>query len=143
MKKINITQGREVIIDDEDFERVGRNKWSYHHTGYVVRGKPQISIHRFIIGAKRGEFVDHINGNKLDNRKSNLRFCNQAQNVHNTASKRGKLKGLEWRESRRAWAVRIMAYGKRHYVGYFKKTSEAIEARNIALSKLHGEFAKY
>ena len=142
MKTIKITQGRRAIVDDEDFDRVNSRRWSYHHSGYVVRGKPQVSLHRFIIGARKGEFVDHVNGDKMDNRKSNLRLCTPAQNVQNTKSKRGSLKGLEYRPSRRAWAVRIMASGQRHYVGYFKDKGVAMEARDVALNKLHGEFAK-
>lgn len=142
MKIVKISQNKEAIVDEGDLKRVIKNKWSYHHTGYVVRGKPQISLHRFIMGAKKGEEVDHINGNRLDNRRSNLRFCTRSQNIQNTSSRRGILKGLEWRESRKAWAVRVMSNGKRNYVGYFKSKADAIRARNLALVGLHGEFAK-
>ena len=143
MKKIKITQGKEAIIDDEDFDRISKNKWSYHHSGYVVRGKPQVSLHRFIMGAKKRQYIDHINGNKLDNRKSNLRFCTPAQNQYNKLGTRNIQKGIWWRDTRKAWIVRIQADGKRHWVGYFKKYSDALEAHKIATIKLHGEFAKY
>ena len=142
MKIVKISQNKEAVVDDVDFDRVSKTKWSYHHTGYVVRGKPQISLHRFILGARKGEFVDHINGDKLDNRRENLRFCTPSQNIQNTSSRRGLLKGLEWRESRKAWAVRIMAMGDRKYIGYFKSKTDAIRARDLALRELHGEFAR-
>lgn len=143
MKKIKITQGKETIVDDKDFKKVNKNKWSYHHSGYVVRGKPQVSLHRFIMRAKKRQYIDHINGDKLDNRKSNLRFCTPVQNQYNKFGTRNVQKGIWWREARKAWIVRIQADGKRHWVGYFKKYSEALEAHKMACIKLHGEFAKY
>ena len=142
MKRIKISQNREAIVDDEDFEKVSQWKWSYHHSGYVVRGKPQVSLHRLVMGAKKRQYIDHVNGNKLDNRKSNLRFCTLAQNQYNKLGTRNIPKGMWWRESRNAWIVRIQADGKRHWVGYFKEYDEALVARNEALKRLHGEFAK-
>lgn len=139
MKKIQLTQGKEALIDEEDFKRVSKNSWSYHHSGYVVRGKPQISLHRFIIGAKKGQYVDHINRNKLDNRKENLRLCSKKQNNSNSLFQ----DGVHWRGDREAWIVRMNVNGKKKYIGYFKKKKDAEEARRKASIKYHGEFSPY
>ncbi|MDR2485549.1 MAG: HNH endonuclease, partial [Treponema sp.] len=87
--KINIC-GYEVLIDDEDYERVCVIKWRrtsagpYFGTGKRINGKYKIVwLHRFIIDAPEGFEVDHINLDTLDNRKANLRVCTRAQNMHN------------------------------------------------------------
>lgn len=139
MRKIQLTKGKISLIDDEDFERVSKNKWSYHHTGYVVRGKPQISLHRFVMNAKKGEFIDHINRNRLDNRKSNLRLATMRQNQYNSVYK----DGIHWRGDREAWIVRMKVNGKSKYIGYFKNKKEAEVARKEASIKYHGKFSPY
>ena len=107
MKVIQLTRGRETLIDDEDFERVSQYKWRFDignapgaktnpdHTGYGKRtirlgppidGKRQrksIWMHRFIMDCPVGMITDHINGNGLDNQKSNLRIVTQGQNMNN------------------------------------------------------------
>jgi hypothetical protein len=142
MKKLKLTKGKEAIIDDIDFERVSQRKWSFHHTGYVVGGYPQVRLHRFILNAKKGEYVDHINMDKLDNRRENLRLCTPAQNQYNQLPKRKIPKCIYWREARKAWIVRITADGKRHWVGYFKNFDEAKKEYEKAVIRLHGEFAR-
>lgn len=140
MRTISLTKGQVAIIDDEDYEKVAKNKWSFHYNGYAVRGKPQISMHRFVLDAPRGMEVDHINGNKLDNRKSNLRFATRKQNSFNIRHE----DGISWRPNREAWIVRMKTLdGRRVYVGYFKDKEEALEARRMASLRYHGEFSPY
>ena len=89
LKEIQITQGKKVLVSDEDFKEVSKYKWSYSaSTGYAVRkgrkncNEPRtVHMHRVILKAKANEQVDHINGNKLDNRKSNLRIVSQQNNT--------------------------------------------------------------
>lgn len=139
MKVVKISQNKQAIVDDEDFARVINWRWSHHHTGYVVRGKPQISLHRFIMGAKKGQYVDHVNGDRLDNRKENLRFCTRKQNQWNTRS----YDGIHWRGDREAWIVRMRVDGRMKYIGYFKEKKDAEEARRQASLKYHGRFSIY
>lgn len=139
MKEISLTKNKVALVDDDDFERVSVRKWSYHHTGYAVSGKPQISLHRFIFKAKKGQILDHINCNKLDNRKSNLRLCTTSQNLHRVT----KGKGIEWRKSRKAWVVRMKVKGVKKYIGYFKDKKEAEEAHKQASVKYFKEFSPY
>src|SRR4051794_15312209 len=95
MKRIPLSQGYYAIVDDEDFDRVSQFKWSVH----VPKGKgprsamrslkrkngrrKSITMHRFILNAKPGQMIDHANRNPLDNRRCNLRFCNDTQNTVN------------------------------------------------------------
>lgn len=88
MRFIPLTQGKLTIVDDEDYDFLNQWKWSWlknNWGGYAVRGtrcrkehrQNMIYMHRFIINTTKGMEVDHVNGNKLDNRKSNLNKKNQ------------------------------------------------------------------
>lgn len=142
MKKIPLTKGKFALVDDDDYARISKQSWSFHHMGYAVRGKPQISMHRFIFEAKPEQMVDHINRDKLDNRKSNLRFCTQRENQYNSRPRRAIPKGIYWRESRQAWIVRVKKDGERVFVGYFKDFEKAKDACTRAVKEFHGEFAR-
>lgn len=92
--------------------------------------------------------IDHKNGNGLDNRRSNLRFCTNAQNQHNQrkwGSRSGKplssrYKGVSWHR-RGHWRAKIQAQGKRRYLGQFQSEEAAARAYDRAARELHGEFA--
>lgn len=89
-------------------------------------------------------WVDHINGNRLDNRKANLRTCSRAQNMWNSGARKTSksgLKNIHWYKSTNRWHCSIMANGKRHSLGYFKKIEEAVLAQHEAVKNLHGKFA--
>lgn len=146
MKTIQLTQGKRAIIDDVDFESLFIYRWLAHKTRNVVyavrwegigRGRQPRFMHREILGLKRGEIADHIDGNGLNNRRKNLRKCTPSQNSMNRRSK-----GIHWIEDRRRWQVTITAGGKTHWIGRFKTEKEAkmkfAEARKIH----HGEFAR-
>lgn len=139
MEKLQLTKGKEALIDDENYIEVSKNRWSYHHSDYVVRGKPQVSLHRFIMKAKKGQYVDHKNRNKLDNRKENLRFCTRKQNQWNTRS----YDGVHWRGDREAWIVRMRVNGRMKYIGYYKTKKQAEDARKEVSLKYHKEFSPH
>lgn len=100
-KKIKLTQGKHAIVDDEDFERLSQYKWYYHHEGYAVRNSKEnmrrrlISMHRIINNTPDGKVTDHINGDKLDNRKSNLRSCTHAENARNSKLRSDSSSGMK------------------------------------------------
>ena len=91
MKKIPLSQqGKNkgkyfALVDDEDYEKDPKARWSFNPNGYAERkkGKTIERLHGFIMDCPKGKEVDHINGNKLDNRKCNLRICTQHQNSFN------------------------------------------------------------
>src|SRR3990167_10184123 len=98
MKKIKLvnTENKFTLVDNEIFEKLGNLKWKWrlHSAGYAMRNTEKrgifIYLHREIMNAKKGELVDHINFNKLDNRQENLRLCSSADNSRHKIQKRGK-----------------------------------------------------
>lgn len=146
MKKILLKGERFALVDNEDFERLNQFNWSYFNTGYVarcVKGKPSY-IHREIMNPLKGFVVDHINRNKLDNRKENLRICTRKQNSQNskllfTTNKTG-FRGVVLHKSGK-WRARISVDNKTKNIGYFKNKIDAAKAYNNAAKMYHGKFA--
>lgn len=103
-------KGRKIYIDEDDLAIFNSRVWHISDTGYVLwRGvengiKHTIRLHREIIGATTNEIVDHINRNKLDNRRQNLRICTQRVNVLNS-DRVEKAKGYYFDKAKRRWTV--------------------------------------
>ena len=139
-----------VIIDAEDFDLVSKYKWHIMETDSKLDyartsvGRTTPLMHRLIIGAKRGQFVDHINRNSLDNRKSNLRFCTLLQNQHNAKPRVGtsKFKGVSFSKVCQKWQSRIRFNKMRYQLGVFKTEEEAACMYALAAIELHGDFLR-
>ena len=150
-RRIPLTQGKYAIVDPEDYEELARYKWhcqgmggTYYAFGNVRNGQRRVAIHRWIVGARRGEVVDHIDGDGLNNRRANLRICSVAENTRNRRARQGvssRYKGVTYYEKQGKWQARICAGGKRHYLGWFGDEEEAARAYDAAARRLHGEFA--
>jgi hypothetical protein len=143
-----------VIIDKEDYQRVTDNG-PWHCTGnprgpYFAHDLPRpakkkIYLHRFIVSAPKGFEVDHISGDKLDNRKCNLRICNRQQNAMNMKSHKDSFtgyKGVSFDKNRKKYKVEICFKGKRIFVGRYYLLDDAIEAYKTASNKFHGDFRR-
>ena len=147
MKEIHLTQGKVAIVDDDDYEEISKHKWHYHHAGYAkrsVKHSKALLMHREILNVPKGFETDHINGDKLDNRKENLRVCTPAENKYNRtfqSNNTSGYKGVAWNKAAKKWFSKINAGGKIYCIGYFTDAKEAALAYNEAALRLHGEFA--
>ena len=143
-----------LIIDDNDFDKISKYTWNidrnqnifYAKTNIRINGKQiKLKMHRFIMGAVRGQQIDHINGNGLDNRKCNLRFCTIAENRRNVGRQKNNTsgyKGVYFNKRRGKYSSEIMADSKKIFLGYFTTIEEAYAAYCEAAKKYHGKFAR-
>ncbi len=104
------------------------------------------ALHRVLMNAKPGEVVDHKNGNTLDNRRSNLRVCRQAQNLQNKSKFKRKCssayKGVDWVKKDKRWRARVYKDGKQVFGSYFDNELDAAKAYNKNAKRFFGEFAR-
>jgi len=148
--KIPLTQGRFALIDDGDFEKVSRYKWYFDKIGYaganlpMIKGKRgTIRMHRLLMDFPKRSEIDHVNGNGLDNRKSNLRLCTHAQNIHNSKKRKDNTSGyFGVKRNGNNWCATIWLNMKGISLGTYKTKREAALAYNKGALKYHGEFAK-
>jgi hypothetical protein len=150
MKEINLSRGKITIVDDADFDYLNQWRWKLSSTGYAVRaymvnGKTtRVRMHRLITNADKTKEVDHINGNSLDNRRSNLRTCSHAENNQNKGKQSNNTsgyKGVMWDKGTGRWRAKIAKDGKDIHVGRFDDLVEAAKAYDMAALEVHGEFA--
>jgi len=148
---IPLGRGLTAVVDVDRFEEVSRCNWTHARCGknhiYAMRRGPDgkgIYLHRLICGANKGQVVDHINGDTLDNRASNLRICSHAENARNqNRQQRNKsgFKGVSWIHRDQRWMASIRTNGKTTNLGTFMSPQEAAVAYDRAASALFGEFA--
>lgn len=138
----------QAIVDSEDIEAVSKHKWHLINSGYVIgyddTNQTKFLLHNFLMGVKDGFVVDHINGNKLDNRRANLRHFTQSENVLtakiSSRNKTGK-KGVSLITkpgSRAKYRAQIIVNGELHRLGTYTDFREAVKARQEAELKYLG-----
>lgn len=145
-RAIPLTKGHVAIVDDEDFEWLSH--WTWHLcNNYAARRDMAtdkfIYMHRQILGTPAHMKTDHVNGDKLDNRRSNLRACSSTQNNRNVPAKGGKshYKGVNWHTQNHVWRAEITVDRERLTLGCFEKEEDAARAYDRAAILHHGDFA--
>jgi hypothetical protein len=154
MREIPLTKGKNTIVDDSDYDFLSQWKWFAQYSRgkfYACRGETvgyntrvTVQMHRMILYVPPGMVTDHIDGDSLNNQRSNLRICtlnNNNQNAKKRKDNQSGFKGVHWHSPVGKWVARIQIDGKRVNVGFFAQADEAARAYDQAARILHGEFA--
>lgn len=157
---LQLTKGFTGVIDATDSE-LATHKWRTWTNGtnhYVVRtvrvdGHNLVeSLHRIVMARildrplLRSEVVDHIDGNGLNNQRSNLRLASNSQNIANSRiskNNRSGYKGIYWLASHKKWRAEIRVRGQQIFLGMYDTPEEAHEAYKAAALDHFGEFARF
>lgn len=162
--ELQLTRGQVARIDDCDLEWLSQWSWSAgFYPSYAGGGKflavrgmriqkrqTMILMHRFVLSAElkrelvKGELVDHIDGNPLNNTRNNLRLASKSQNsIHSALHSRNKsgYRGVFWDRRSGKWRASIVCEGKTHELGRFSDVIEGAQAYDAASSSMFGEFA--
>lgn len=149
-----IAAGRVTLIDEADYDSVTTRSWHLGSGGYVTRyqyvgpknGRSNytpVLLHRQLLDAPKGLQVDHINGDRLDNRRSNLRICTRTQNMQNRRNLMNQQTGFKGvcRNGRGRYVARITVNYVCYYVGSSTDDFEAAAMYDAAAIQLFGQFA--
>jgi hypothetical protein len=148
--RITLRSGDEVLIDEVDEYLINSYTWTRSDDGYAIhnytaRGSSKaMYMHRLIMKAKVGEIVDHIDGNRLNNKRSNLRVVSVSQNSQNSYQKyksTSMFKGVSWDSRLKKWRVDIRVKGRKRFLGKFEDVLDAALAYDVAALEFYGNDA--
>ena len=153
---IRLTKGKFAIVDGDDYYGLAKHTWfavSNDNKWYAIRpeqpekdGRLQgVRMHRELMGSPKGMYVDHINGNGLDNRRANIRIATKQQNCWNRKKRRGncssRFKGVSLNKKTGKWTASIFCDGQSFYIGLFSDEEAAARAYDAKARELYGEYA--
>jgi hypothetical protein len=146
MKKVTLGgrygAGQFALVDDADYERVTKHRWHLTVGGYVASG-PNVYMHRLVLKASKGQGIDHVNGDPRDNRRRNLRLCNQSQNAANRGVSKANTSGFKGVSKKgNGWKAQIRFRYKDFYLGTFRSKKGAALAYREASRSLFGSFSR-
>lgn len=148
MKEIQLTQNKVALVDDEDYWKLSKYKWSIYHWKeyfYAVR-YPGIRMHREILGLKKNSkyIADHINRNTLDNRRENLRKVTRSLNGYNSKIRKHNksgYRGVSWDNGEKKWRACLAINKKTIHCGRFENLFDAAMAYDNFAKKIWGKNA--
>lgn len=143
-----VLNGEEFYFDLEDYDKIKDYYWLKNQDGYIYTNIPKgngkkIYMHRFIINPE-GCLIDHINNNKSDNRKQNLRRVSYSQNMMNQSLRKNNtsgVAGVRWDNIKNKWIAYITKNSKRRNLGYFDEFDDAVKRRKQAEEIDFGEYS--
>ncbi len=142
MRTITLASGESSRVDSQDYDRINSYKWRNVH-GYAMTGSKTRSMHRTILGAPVGMTVDHINGDRLDNRRINLRLCTQIQNQGNKRIPSNNSSGYKGvTKFNNKWRAMIGVRGNMAHIGLYNTKEDAALAYDCAAIQIFGEYAR-
>ncbi len=160
MKKIPLRNIKGIsiahaLVDDEDFIELNKHSW-HLNAGYATRnirvtpgrkGKHKsLLLHRVIANTPKDLLTDQINGNKLDNRRCNLRYATKSQNAANTPIRKvgvSGYRGVHLHKRTAKWVANIKIDKKTKNLGYYASAREAADIYDKAALIEYGEFAVF
>jgi hypothetical protein len=148
-QSLSLPKGYVSVVDGCDLSLLKGRTWYRLQTGYVGAveytggHRKMVLLHRLIMDAPPDTHVDHINGDKLDNRRANLRVTTPSINQVNrhalNRNNRSGLRGVCWCAKRSRWRAQITVDNRNHFLGYFHAKEEAFKRRRAAEIELWGE----
>lgn len=150
MKKIKLTKGQYALVDDDDYGELNKYKWYCTSEGYAMRRDNKknkfkvLSMHRVLMKARKGQQIDHINNNTVDNQRQNLRKATRTQNQGNQKMHKNNTsgyKGVCWHKTLKYWVAQLHTKKGKHYSVFCKTKEEAAKKYNEMATKYFGEYA--
>jgi hypothetical protein len=146
VRQISLGAGQYAYVDAADYEQLRRYRWSRCGSGYAGRREKGrlIFMHRQIMQTPKGRVVDHIDGNRTNNCRANMRNCTDMQNRRNQAKRIGcvcRFKGVYYRKRAGKYFSSVMFNGKVVWLGYFDDDAQAARAYDRKVAELFGEYA--
>lgn len=153
VKQIPLTRGMAALVDDADFDELSRFKWHAVPSGNsfaATRGQwdghriLHVFMHRQIMQAEPDRWVDHKDGNALNNQRDNLRFATRRQNRANSrrnTTKTVPFKGVFFHKRINRYGAQLWRAGKSYWLGYFSDPEEAARAYDAKVREMDGDFA--
>jgi hypothetical protein len=146
-REIPLTRGAVALVDDEDYDYLAQWCWRLNSHGYAIRsfkleGRTRyLNMHRIILDAQRGQFVDHIDHNRLNNRRANLRFVTAQENQRHRrtfSNNSTGYKGVSFMHNQ--WHVRLGLDGQMVHLGFFDDLQVAAQVYDAVARRVFGEF---
>lgn len=130
--------GKTFTVSKEDYEKIRPHKWLVYDSGYVKAriSKKCVYLHRFLMDCPKGMTVDHINHDKSDNRRDNLRICTQRENSLNR-----DCEGVRFDKRRGTWQAYVYTETGFKSLGSFKNKEDAVVARRNGEKLYYKEFS--